>query len=97
MASDSVHIGGRSARALRRAAGHDGWLGPRLRVDELAPIVDPVRAIRREVRPDDTFSVFADLVIALWGFDDGGVGPTLSERVGALEAFARSAELTPAA
>jgi len=106
-----VHVGGRSAPALRRAARHDGWLGPRLGVDELAPIVERVRTIRREVRPDDTFSVFAvpveprraddyvaldgvtDLVIALWGFDDGGIGPALSERIDALEEFARSADL----
>ena len=106
-----VHVGGRSAPALHRAARHDGWLGPRLGVDELAPIVERVRTIRREVRPDDTFSVFAvpveprraddyvaldgvtDLVIALWGFDDGGIGPALSERIDALEEFARSADL----
>ena len=102
----SIYVGGRSTRALRRAARHDGWLGPRLGVDELARIVERVRAFRRETRPDDAFSVFAvpldpqqadeyvaidgvtDLVIALWGFDEGGVGPTLSERIDALEAFA---------
>lgn len=43
-----VLVGGHSEVALRRAAGHDGWLGINYDLDEIPALLERLRACRRE-------------------------------------------------